>query len=213
MHEAIKKKYGVLAPRVVNALKSRFFDAYYCETAEEVLPLVLSFIPKEHTVSFGGSETLRALGVLDRVREAGYTMLDRDAAKSAEERNEIMRQALLCDTFLTGTNAISADGILMNIDGNGNRVAAMTYGPRSVIVIVGMNKVVQTREEAYLRARHTAAPMVVQRFPDRETPCIKTGMCADCKSATSICSYIVETRMCRPAGRIKVILVGEDLGL
>lgn len=213
MHEAIKKKYNVLAPRVVNALKNRFFDAYYCETAEEVLPLVLSLIPKEHTVSFGGSETLRALGIIDSVRTAGYAMIDRDSAKSTEERNEIMRRALLCDTFLTGTNAVSADGVLINIDGNGNRVGAMTYGPHSVIVVVGMNKVTQTREEAYLRARHVAAPMVIQRFPNLETPCMKTGMCADCKSPMCICSYIVETRMCRPAGRIKVILVGEELGL
>ncbi len=213
MHEAIKKKYGVLAPRVVNALKARLFDAYYCDTAKEVIPLLLSLIPKEHTVSFGGSETLRTLGVIDAVRNEGYTLIDRDTATTQEERNELMRSALLCDTFLTGTNAISADGVLVNIDGNGNRVAAMTYGPRSVIAIVGMNKVMQTREEAYLRARHTAAPMVVQRFPHLETPCSKTGMCADCRSPMSICSYIVETRMCRPEGRIKVILVGEDLGL
>ena len=212
MHDAIKKRYDTLAPYVMDALKKRHFEAYYCQSKEDVLPLVLSMIPKDHTVSFAGSETVRELGVIDAIKQNGYTVIDRYTAKTQEERQELMRAALLCDTFLTSSNAIGADGVLVNIDGNGNRVAAMTYGPRSVIVIAGMNKVVHDRNEAYLRARHTAAPMNIQRFPGTETPCMKNGVCADCKSDMCICSYIVETRMCRPAGRIKVILVGEDLG-
>ena len=117
----------------------------------------------------------------------------------------------MCDTYLTGANAISEDGEIVNVDGNGNRVAAMTFGPKSVIVACGMNKVVKTAEDATSRARNTAAPVNAQRF-DIRTPCKTTGSCADCKSTDSICSYIVRTRLCKPAGRIKVVLVGEALG-
>jgi len=124
----------------------------------------------------------------------------------------MMRQALLCDTYLCGTNALSEDGQLVNVDGNGNRVAAMIYGPTQVIVVAGMNKVVKTVKDAYIRARTIAAPLNVQRFPKAVTPCNETGACADCTGAGSICSYIVTTRLCKPAGRIKVILVGKSLG-
>jgi L-lactate utilization protein LutB len=124
-----------------------------------------------------------------------------------------MRQALLCDTYLTSSNAISEDGQLVNIDGNGNRVSAMIFGPRQVIVIAGMNKVVKTAEDAMVRARTIAAPLNMQRFPQAETPCQETGACGNCVSAGCICNYLVITRACKPPGRIKVILVGEDLGL
>ena len=124
-----------------------------------------------------------------------------------------MRKALLCDTFLMSSNAISEDAQLVNIDGNGNRVAAMIYGPKNVIIIAGMNKVVKTLDDAYARARNIAAPSVVQRFPNAKTPCNQTGSCHDCLSSDSCCAYIVTTRICRPAKKIKVIQVGENLGL
>jgi hypothetical protein len=124
-----------------------------------------------------------------------------------------MHQALLCGTFLCSSNAISEDGQLVNIDGNGNRVAAMIFGPRQVIVIAGMNKIAKTLEDAAGRARTVASPLTTQRFPTINTPCQETGSCADCLVADSICSFIVRTRICKPAGRIKVILVGKDLGL
>jgi L-lactate utilization protein LutB len=123
-----------------------------------------------------------------------------------------MRRALLCDTYLAGTNAISEDGQLVNIDGNGNRVAAMIYGPKQVIVAAGMNKVAKTLPDAVVRARNIAAPANVQRFPGLKTPCNETGSCADCLSPDTICSFLVTIRYCKPAGRIKVVLIGKDLG-
>ena len=123
----------------------------------------------------------------------------------------LMRQALTCGTFIMSSNAISADGQLVNIDGNANRVAALCFGPESVLVIAGMNKVMGDLDSAIARARQVAAPANAQRF-DIKTPCAVTGSCGDCTSPDCICCQMVITRACRPAGRIKVILVGEDLG-
>jgi len=201
-----------LGARVVRALKERFFDAWYFDEASEALAKILSLIPAGHVVSWGGSLTLGELGVTERVVQEGYRVIDRDKAADRQERFELMRQALLCDTYLTGCNAISEDGQLVNIDGFGNRVAAMIFGPRQVIVVAGMNKVAKTLDDALSRARNIAAPLNTQRFPDNKAPCNETGSCADCKSPDSICSFFVTTRMCKPAGRIKVILVGQDLG-
>jgi L-lactate utilization protein LutB len=139
-------------------------------------------------------------------------VIDRDKVASPQERTELMRKALLCDTFLASSNAVSEDGQLVNIDGFGNRVAAMCYGPKQVIVLAGMNKVAKTLVDAQVRARTIAAPCNIQRLAEAKTPCSETGACADCRSPESICSYIVTTRLCRPAGRIKVILIGKDLG-
>jgi hypothetical protein len=202
-----------LGAKVVKALKERFFEAWYFDGPSEALDKILSLIPPGHVVSWGGSLTLGELGVTERVALEGYKVIDRDKAADRQERFELMRQALLCDTFLTGCNAVSEDGQLVNIDGFGNRVAAMTFGPRQVIVVAGMNKVAKTVDDALVRARTIAAPANTQRFPDNKTPCNETGSCADCKSPDSICSFFVTTRLCKPAGRIKVILVGQDLGL
>lgn len=208
-----KMKYDKAGPKVVENLKKRHFDAYYCSTREEAVEKVMSLIPEGDTVSWGGTLTVDELGIKDLLRQRGQKVLDRDTAKSPEERMDIMRQGLLSDTFLTSSNAITESGELYNIDGNGNRVAAMIFGPRSVIVVAGMNKVVSDMAEAYAQVRHYTAPQVVQRFPNTKTPCNVTGMCADCLSPDSCCAYMVETRVCRPAGKIKVVLVGEDLGL
>jgi L-lactate utilization protein LutB len=202
-----------LGAKVVKALKSRFFDAYYVDDSPAALEKIVPLIPKDHVVSWGGSATLDETGIKQRLEQEGYKLVDRDKAPSREERVEIMRQALLCDTFLTGCNAISEDGQLVNIDGFGNRVAAMIFGPRQVIVIAGMNKVAKSLDDAIVRARTIAAPLNIQRFPDCKTPCNETGSCTNCTSPDSICSFMVTTRLCKPAGRIKVILVGEDLGL
>jgi len=202
-----------LGPRVVQALKSRHFDAWYFDEPAEALEKILSLIPKDHTVSWGGSMTIDELGVKNRLAELGYKTIDRDKAQSPDERIEIMRQALLCDTFLAGCNAISEDGQLVNIDGSGNRVAAMTFGPRQVIIAAGMNKVVKSLDDAVTHARTVAAPRNSQRIQGLSAPCAQTGSCADCKSADSICSFISTIRLCKPNGRIKVILIGEDLGL
>lgn len=201
-----------LGATVVKALESRNFEAYYCATKEEARKQALALIPEGSSVSWGGSVSVDELKLKDELRGGGFTLLDRDSVDSPEEKMEMMRKGLTCDVFLTGTNALSEDGQLVNVDGNGNRVASMAFGPKSVIVIAGVNKIANTAEAAVTRARSTAAPINLQRFPGLETPCSKTGVCADCKSKDCICSYIVTTRMCKPPKRIKVIIVGETLG-
>ena len=206
-------RYDKLGPRVVKALQGRFFEAWYFSDTGEAVEKVFSLIPKTDTVSWGGSVTTSGLNLTRMAAEKGYKVIDRDKAASPEERWELMRQALLCDTYLTSTNAMTEDGQLVNIDGNGNRVAAMTFGPKQVILVAGMNKIVKTVEDAFVRAKTIAAPANTQRFPNAQTPCNETGACGDCRTQDSICSYVVRTRLCKPAGRIKVILIGKDLGL
>jgi Uncharacterised ACR, YkgG family COG1556. len=200
-----------LGEQLVKALKARHFDAYYCSTKQAAALQIMSLIPKTDVVAWGGSATMNALGVIQNVKLEGWKCIDRDSAQNAEERLTLMRQSLLCDTYLCGTNAVTEDGELINVDGNGNRTAAMTFGPKSVIIACGMNKVVKDLDAAVSRARNYAAPVNAQRF-EIQTPCKQTGACADCKSPDSICTYIVRTRLCKPAGRIKIVLIGENLG-
>jgi L-lactate utilization protein LutB len=156
--------------------------------------------------------TAAALDLYAGAEKRGYRLINRDAAKTPEEKADLQRQALLCDTFLSGTNALTEDGVLVNIDGNGNRVAAMCYGPRQVIIVTGINKVVKSLDDAVARARNLAAPLNAARFPSLKTPCAANGACGNCRGADSICSQILVTRLCKPTGRIKVILIGEPLG-
>ena len=210
----LQTRYDKLGPRVVAALQKRQFEAYYFPEPKEAVEKVFSLIPETDVVSWGGSLTATGLDLTKLVTEKGYKVIDRDKAPaSSPERTELMRQALLCDTYLTGTNAISEDGQLVNIDGFGNRVAAMIYGPKQVIVVAGMNKVCKTIEDACVRARTVAAPANMQRFPNLKIPCLETGACMDCAPPDSMCTYFVRTRLCKPAGRIKVILIGKDMGL
>ena len=212
MTEMQKKYYNKRGALLVKNLKNRHFDAYYCETKEEALEMALSLIPQGDTVGWGGTVTCQQIGLLDAVRNGNFRAIDRDACTTMEEREEAMRKALLADTFLTSANAISLDGQMVNIDGNGNRVAAIVYGPKQVIVVAGMNKVEDSLDAAINRARTVAAPMNQQRF-GLPNPCGATGSCGDCKTETCICNHILITRHCRPVGKIKFILVGEDLGL
>ena len=210
MTEMQKKYYDKRGPVLVKNLKNRHFEAYYCSTKEEALEKALSLIPQEASVGWGGSVTCQQLGLLDAVRAGEYRVIDRDTAKTPQEREEALRQCLLADTFLTSANALSLDGQMVNIDGTGNRLAAICFGPRQVIVVAGMNKVEDTLEAAITRARTVAAPMNQQRF-GFPNPCGATGSCGDCKSETCICNHILITRHCR-GQRIKFVLVGEDLG-
>ncbi len=171
----------------------------------------MSMIPETDSVGYGGSASVDALGIKEKLRARGQKIFDRDLAETPEERMSAMRMSLTADTFLTGTNAVTKNGELVNVDANGNRVAAMSFGPKSVIVVCGINKLADSLDEAVFRARHTAAPVNAQRFGG-ETPCTATGFCGDCTAKDCICSYIVETRLCRPEGRIKVVVVGESLG-
>lgn len=207
-----QKYYEKRAQVLIKNLHSRHFDAWYCETKETALQKALSLIPEKVVVGWGGAMSAQQIGLIDAVRAGDYRAIDREKTKTPEERTAAMKQGLLSDVFITGANAISMDGQMVNIDGIGNRVAAIVYGPESVIVIAGMNKITDTLEDAIRRARTVAAPMNKQRF-DVQTPCEFTGTCNDCKSEGCICNQILITRHCKPAGRIKFILVGEELGL
>ena len=203
--------YEKRANMLVKHLNERHFDAYYCPTKEEALQKALSLIPKGASVGWGGATSAAEIGLIDAVRKGDYVAFDRENASTPDERGAIADKCLHADVFLTGANALSLDGEMVNIGGIGNRVAAIIYGPKKVLVIAGMDKVCEDLESAVLRARTVAAPMNEQRFLGK-TPCAVTGVCADCKSPDCICNQIVITRHCRPAGRIQFILVGEELG-
>ena len=198
---------------LVKHLQQRHFDAYYCANREVALTKALELIPEGASVGWGGAMSAQQIGLMDAVRAGQYHPVDRDLCKTPEERDQAAMACLSADVFLTGANALSLDGEMVSIDGTGNRIAAMIFGPKTVLVIAGMNKVEDTLEAAIERARTVAAPMNQQRFQLPNNPCTVTGTCADCKSETCICNHIVVTRNCRPAGRIKFILVGEELGL
>lgn len=209
---AWEKSYYVNRSQVLlKNLQSRHFDAYFCETKEKALEKALELIPEGSSVGWGGALSAQQIGLIDAVNAGPYRAIDRDKATSPQERVTLMKQAMMADVFITGANALSMDGQMVNIDGNGNRVAAIVYGPDSVIVIAGMNKAVDTLNDAVIRARTIAAPMNMQRF-NLQTPCKASGVCSDCKSPDSICNQMLITRNSKPAGRIKVILVGEELG-
>lgn len=212
MSNARKMYYEKRGQVLVKNLKSRHFDAYYCDNKQAALEKALELIDKEHTVSWGGCESAEEIGLIHALQTGGYRTIDRSKGVDAEERTKIMKQGMLADIYITSANGLSIDGQMVNIDGTGNRVASIVYGPDSIIVIAGMNKVEDSIEAAVRRARTIAAPMNKQRFENVITPCAVTGTCADCKAEGCICNQILITRHCRPAGRIKFILVGEELG-
>lgn len=212
MTDPKQKYYNKRGELLVKNLRSRHYEAYYCETKKAALEKALELIPKGATVGWGGAMSAQQIGLIDAVNNGEYIAIDRDKAPNPQERVKAMKRCLLADVFITGANALSMDGQMVNIDGNGNRVAAIVYGPDSVVVIAGMNKVMDSLEAAVIRARTVAAPMNKQRFA-LQTPCEITGTCGDCKSEGCICNQILVTRNSKPAGRIKVVLVGEDLGL
>lgn len=197
---------------LVKNLISRHFEAFYCSNRQEALKKAMELIPTGATVGWGGAMSAEQIGLIDAVRNGDYHVLDRAACTTAEEKERSAKDCFFADVFLTGANGISLDGHMVNIDGTGNRVAAIVYGPKTVIVVAGMNKVEDDLDSAIYRARKVAAPMNQQRFL-HQNPCSNTGSCADCKTETCICNQILVTRNCRPAGRIKFIIVGEDLGL
>lgn len=207
-----KPYYEKRAQLLIKNLKTRNFEAWYCADKAQALRKALELIPEGSIVGWGGAMSAVQIGIMDQLKKGNYHAIDRDETTGPEERKAAMKKCLLADVFVTGANAISMDGQMVNIDGMGNRVAAIVYGPETVLVIAGMNKVVDTLEDALRRARTVAAPVNKQRFSG-ETPCAVTGTCADCKSVNCICNQILVTRNCKPAGRIKFILVGEDLGM
>ena len=209
--ECIRARTRKLAEKLSPALKKRFFEGYFAETAEEAKALALSMIPEGGTVAYGGSRSVDEIGLKDAVRNGGYRLIDRDNAKSEEEREDLYRQAFYADVFLASANALPEDGVIINIDGNNSRVAPIGFGPKSVILIVGRNKLARDVDDGYARAKYLASPVNAGRL-NTATPCTVTGKCSMCTSPECICCSVVFTRFTRQPGRIKVILVNEDLG-
>lgn len=206
-----EQRKELLAGRLIKSLGRRNMEAFYCPTAEEAVRKVSELIENGSSVTWGGSATVRDLGIPDMLRKRGtLNVLDRDLAETREKQLDIYLKAFSADVYLTSANAISEDGVIVNIDGNGNRVAAITWGPKKVIFVIGLNKVAQTVEAALARARSTASPINAARF-DIKTPCQVDGICHNCNSADSICNYVHFLRN-SPRGRHTVVLVGEDLG-
>ena len=200
-----------LATRMIKQLQRRHMEAFYCPTATEAVEKVSSLIADGSSVTWGGSMTIRDMGIPDALRQRGtLNVLDRDLVETPEEKAEMYLRAFSADVYLSSANAISEDGVIVNIDGNGNRVAAITWGPKQVIFIIGVNKIAQTVEAALTRARSTASPINAARF-EIQTPCQVDGVCHNCNSADSICNYVHFLRN-SPRGKHKVILVGEDWG-
>lgn len=211
MKNYIAERNQMAADMVIAALKRRHIEGVYAENKETALAAALAMIPEGSSVGWGGSASIEEIGLKQAVKEGPYSVIDRDTAKDAEERKQLERQCFFTDYYLMGTNAITEDGILVNLDGRGPRVAALCYGPNHVIVIAGMNKLVSDVEAAVKRVRHTAAPINALRFPG-ESPCRKGGLCKNCLQPSCICSQLIITRNSMDPNRIKVILVGEDLG-
>lgn len=208
-----EKRNALLAEKLVGNLKQRHYEAFFCPTAQEAVEKITGMIPEGSSVTWGGSMTIRDMGLTKALHnKEGLDIWDRDLAQSREEAQEIYRRAFYADYYLSSVNAISEDGEIVNIDGNGNRVAAITFGPKRVILVVGINKVAQNLDTAISRARSLAAPVNMMRFADLNTPCKHDGMCHDCKSPDSICNYIQIMRNSHPVGRHIVVIVGEELG-
>lgn len=208
MDEFIQKRNELLASTVINGLESRNMTGYYAKDREAALKTALSLIPKGSSVTMGGAMSAREIGLVDAVKEGDYVFLDRDAF---EDKREALLKGYGADVFLASANAMTQDGIIVNIDGNSNRVSYIAQGPKKVIFIVGMNKICDDLDGAMKRARNVAAPINAQRF-GLDTPCSKTGTCMDCKSPDTICCQFLITRFSRHKDRIHVILVNDTLG-
>ena len=208
MDANIQKRNALLAQKVIKGLESRNMTGYYAEDREAALKQALALIPEGSSVTMGGAMSAHEIGLVDALKKGNYNFIDRDACA---DKRAAMLAAYDADVFLASANAITEDGIMVNIDGNSNRVSAIAQGPRKVVFIVGMNKVCPDPDTAMKRARNVAAPINAQRF-GLNTPCCKTGACMDCKSPDTICCQFLITRFSRHTGRIIVILVNDSLG-
>lgn len=208
MNENIIKRNELLAQKVIKGLASRNMTGYYAATKEEAVKKALELIPEGSSVTMGGAMSAREIGLVDVLKEGNYNFIDRD---QYEDKRAAMLAAYDADVFLASANAMTEDGVIVNIDGNSNRVSAIAQGPKKVVFIVGMNKICDDVDGAMKRARNVAAPINAQRF-GLQTPCSKTGSCMNCKSPDTICCQILITRFSRHEGRIHVILVNDNLG-
>lgn len=208
MSEFVTKRNDLLAETVIKGLKSRNMTGYYAKTKEEALACALSLIPEGSTITMGGCMSAVEIGLVSALKTEKYNFIDRD---EMPDRRAAMLMAYDADVYLASANAMTDDGILVNIDGNANRVSSIAFGPKKVVFIVSMNKVCADLDQAMKRARNVAAPINTQRF-GINTPCTKTGKCMDCKSPDTICCQFLITRYSRHTDRIHVILVDDILG-
>ena len=208
MNENIFKRNELLAQKVIKGLESRNMTGYYAATKEDALKKALELIPEGSSVSMGGAMSAHEIGLVEAVKKGNYNFIDRDAM---EDKRAAMLAAYDADYFLVSANAMTEDGVIVNIDGNSNRVSAIAQGPKHVLFIVGMNKICDDVDGAMKRARNVAAPINAQRF-GLSTPCAKTGSCMNCKSPDTICCQFLITRFSRHKDRIHVILVNDNLG-
>lgn len=208
MNENICKRNALLAQKAIKGLESRNMSGYWADSREEALRIALELIPEGGTVTMGGAMSAHEIGLVEAVKSGPYRFLDRDAVS---DKRAAMLAAYDADVFLSSCNAMTEDGVLVNIDGNANRVSAIAQGPKKVIMIVGMNKICPDVDAAMKRARNVAAPINAQRF-GLSTPCARTGACMNCKAPDTICCQFLITRFSRHAGRIHVILVNDTLG-
>ena len=207
-----KVYYENLADTIIDRFNKRGIEGYYCENSEEALTTAKRFLTPGCSVSWGGSQTLNEIGLLDSLSSSSdYIIYDRDTAKTPEEKLQMYSKIVTADYYFMSSNAITLDGQLVNIDGLGNRVACLITGPKNVIIIAGMNKIVTDVDTAIDRVRNMATPPNTVRL-GKKTPCAETGKCANCLVEDCICNQIVITRRSGIQGRIKVILVGEELG-
>lgn len=209
MDEAVKKRNARLAQKVIRGLESRNMHAYYVETVKEAVAKALELIPEGSVVTMGGSTSVRESGLVDKLKQGNYTFIDRE---EYDNREEAHRKAYTADWYLTSCNAMTDDGVMVNIDGNGNRVSAMAYGPEHVLYLVSLNKVCKGLEAAFDRAENYVAPVVAERYQVK-TPCNVTGLCSHCKAIDTRCCQILITRFSRRPDRAHVILVNEPMGL
>lgn len=208
MNEMITKRNDLLAQKIIKGLESRNMKGFYAKSKAEALSIALGLIPAGSSVTMGGSVSAREIGLVDALKVGDYKFIDRDLS---DDKRAAALAAYDVDFFLSSCNAMTEDGVLVNIDGNANRVSAIAFGPRKVLFIVGMNKVCKDADSAMKRARNIAAPVNAQRF-GLSTPCSKTGSCMDCKSPDTICCQFLVTRYSRHDDRIYVILVNDNLG-
>lgn len=206
-----QKYYQNVANTIIQNLSKRQMEGYYCPDRISALQKALELIPKESSIGWGGSVTLIETGLLDAIRKGDYKIIDRDTATNLEEQRTIYGEICCSNFFLMSTNAITLDGELINIDGRGNRLAFLCFGPQNVLVLAGMNKVVSDIESGFKRVRDIASPPNAIRL-NRKTPCAITGKCGDCYSPDCMCGQFVITRRSGIPNRIKVILIGEELG-
>ena len=208
MDKMVFQRNELLAKKVIKGLESRNMSGYYAPDREAALKKALELIPEGSSVTMGGGVSVAEIGLVKALKEGNYNFIDR---ADFEDKRAACLMAYDADVFLASANAMTDDGILVNIDGNANRVSAMAYGPKKLVLIVGMNKVCGDVDGAMKRARSVAATTNAQRF-GLSTPCAKTGACLDCKSPDTICCQFLITRFSRHTGRIHVILVNDNLG-